>query len=169
MASLAAGLVLTIEDRKGKKSTTIIHLPPNLPNLGRYQAIAGNWMDSVDRVIKGRIVYAGITFGMELEGGIRTEADPLSDVEEGARFVFNTLNGYKTQFRIPTFDETKIIEGTREVNLTDADVETLLENVIDGIDDDDTVVVNRQNVTDNRGEDIVALVSAKESFVRSRG
>lgn len=170
MAGLAAGLVLTIQDGKGKKSNMIINLPPALPNIGRYQAIARNWMDIIRGVIRGKVVYAGVTFGIELTAGaIGDVAEPDSDVEEGAKFIFTTENGFPTSIRVPTFDETKILDGTRQVDLTDGAVENLVEAMIDGIDDDDTVVVNLQDVVDTHGDDVVSLSSALESFQRSRG
>ena len=170
MSSLAAGIVITVQDGKGKKSNMVINVPPALPNIGRYMAIGRNWIDIVRGVTSGKVVYAGVTFGIELTAGALGDvADPNSDVEEGAKFIGMTENGFTSSLRIPAFDEAKILAGTRQVDLTDGAVEDLVDAMIDGIDDDDTVLVNLQDVVDTRGEDIVSLVSALESFQRTRG
>lgn len=156
-------VIYTIKDAKGKKATKKVNFGASA-NLGMVRAWAENFAPLLANVIKGQIVDIGIGIGVTLPGGLPTAPDADADVEEGARFNWRTAIGSNTEFRIPTFDEAKLVAGTNQVNTADADVTAVINQMITG----HTVALENIQPTDERGSDVVALESARESFQSSR-
>lgn len=165
MAAPHAFLTYSIQDAKGKVSTVKINFPANV-DIGQLASFAGDTATMINNIITGKILDAGIGLAVDLSGAtIRTAPDPDSDVEEGARFSWNSAVGAITNFRLPTFDEAKMVSGTRNVDLTDTDVDTFVDRIIAG---KTTGLVNA-SPSDDRGSDIEELASARENFQSSRG
>jgi hypothetical protein len=165
MAAPHAFLVYSVQDAKGKISTVKINFPSNV-DIGQVASFAGDTATMINNIIKGRIVDAGIGLAVDLSGAtIRSAPDPDSDVEEGARFQFEAASGAITGFRLPTFDEAKLVAGTKNVDLADTDVDTFVDRILAG---KTTGLVNA-SPSDDRGSDIVNLASARENFQSSRG
>lgn len=162
-------ILLSIQDEKGVTSTTELNLEDSgLPLI--QQAFAGEIAKLVDGMTTGAITRVGATFNIPLPSGIKTAPQANSDVEEGARFQFRTANGFYSGMRIPTFDESKIVTGTRAVDLTDSDVAAFVTAMTDGIDMTAAGFVGvTEEPVDKRGEDLVALEFAREQFISSRG
>lgn len=160
-----AFLVYSVLDAKGATATTKINFPAAV-DIGQVASFAVDTATMVNNLIKGRITEAGIGLTVDLSGAtIRSAPDPDSDVEEGARFSWNSAVGAVTGFRLPTFDEAKMIAGTRNVDLADTDVDTFVDRIIAG---KTTGLVNA-SPSDERGSDIDELAGARESFTSSRG
>lgn len=165
MAAPHVFLVYSIQDAKGKTSNMKINFPVNV-DIGQLQSLAVDTATMVNNIIKGKIIDAGIGLAVDLSGAtIRSAPDVNSDVEEGARFLWRSAVNAITGFRIPTFDEAKLLDGTKQVDLADTDVDAFVDRIIAG---KTTGVVNA-SPSDDRGEDIEALESARESFQSSRG
>ncbi|MCZ7544890.1 MAG: hypothetical protein M5R40_15810 [Anaerolineae bacterium] len=165
---MAFTVMLSVIDEKGKTSTTEVKLPT-----------ATVWADAVimaqqialliDPLILGAITRVGVTADVELPVGLAASASANSDVEEGARFQFRTENGFYTGLRLPTFDESLIVAGTRGVDLTDTDVAAFVAAMEDGIDTSGYGGTDTVEPCDARDEDIVSLEFAREQFLSSRG
>lgn len=165
MSAPHAFLVYTIQDAKGKKSTTTINFPAAV-DIGQVASFAGDTATMINNIITGKIIEAGVGLAISLSGAtIRATPDANSDVEEGARFSWNSAIGAITGFRLPTFDEAKMVSGTRDVDLADTDVDTFVQRIIAG---KTTGLVNA-SPSDDRGSDIATLATARESFTSSRG
>ena len=65
---------------------------------------------------------------------VQTVADVMADVQEGARFVFATANGFLKTVRLPTFLETLMLPGSRLVDTGNSDVFAFTTAITDGID-----------------------------------
>lgn len=164
MAAPHAFLVYTIVDAKGKSSTVKINFPVAV-DLGQVQSFAVDTATMINNIIKGQITEAGLGLAIDISGAtIRSAPDPDSDVEEGARFSWRSAVNAVTNFRLPTFDEAKLISGTRNVDTTDTDVDTFVDRILEG---KTTGLVNA-SPSDDRGSDIEELVSARESFTSTR-
>lgn len=160
---MAVGIIYTILDAKGQASTSEINLDDALSLaqiVGYAQAVA----TLINGVTTGVLTRVGVVVSVTLPAGLRVAALSNSDVEEGAKFIFNTASGFRTGFRLPTFDETKIASNSRAVDLEDADVAALVNGIVSGLTIGGTVV----SATDKRESDITALTSAKEQFLSSR-
>lgn len=157
-------ILITIKDRKDKESTFEVNVPSTL-TLATVTAVAQQLVALVDNVVTGAITRIGVSIQIPLpSSGIKTVADVGADVEEGAKFQFLTTNGFYTGFRLATFDEAAIAVDSRLVDQTDSDVADLIAAIISGI----TVSSVTYQFQDKRGEDIVSLDSALESFQNSR-
>lgn len=165
---MALEVLYTIRDGKGQTSTMEIALPSTL-TLAKAIAFAGDMALLINNIITGAITRIGIALMIDLPSGLRATPLTTSDVEEGARFQFRTNQGHYTSLRIPTFSEGKIVPGSRQVDLTDGQVAAFVTGMVNGIDIDPTAGTDIVQPSDKRNEDIVALVSAKEQFMSSRG
>ncbi len=164
MAAPHVFLTYSIQDAKGKVSTVKINFPSAV-DVGQVASFAIDTATMINNIIKGRILDAGLGIQLSLAGAtIRNAPDPDSDVEEGARFSWNAASGAITGFRLPTFDEDKLVTGTNQVDLGDADVNTFVQRMLQG---KTTGLVNA-SPSDDRGSDIDNVASARESFTPSR-
>lgn len=150
--------VFTIRDAKGARSTVEINI--DVATIANAQTFITAFAPLLDALILGVIERVGICILATLPGGLRAVPTLGSDVEEGARFMYNTVSGYKTGFRVPTFNEAFLVDGTQRVDLADADVIAFNNAIEDGL--------ATFEPSDYRGDDIVALRSALESFQKTR-
>jgi len=119
----------------------------------------------VKGLITGGISSATLAIDVDLSGivGIGT-ADPDSDTEEGALFIWETDGGFPKRNRIPTFDEALLISGTREVDTSDLSVLAFNNAIIAGVTAGGATV----EFVDSREDEISHLTDAYESFQSSR-
>lgn len=155
----------TVEDAKGEKSSFNINFPDSV-DIAILKLFARSTAEMIDDLIKGRITAIGVGLQVDMAGlTVKTTANADADVEEGARFSWRTALNTLTSFRLPTFDETFLNAGTRQVNTANVAVNTLVQRILAG----QTQGVINVSPSDDRGEDVTALESATESFTRSRG
>lgn len=166
MAAPHAFVTYSIEDFKGKIAVTKINFPVNV-DIG---VLRSNFVPTtatlINALIKGKIVSAGIGLEVDLSSAtIRTTPDVNSDVEEGTWWPLTAANGADAGFRIATFDEAKIVNGGRFVDLTDTDALALATRLVDG----QTVGLTNVSPSTDRGEDITRVDPPYEQFKASRG
>lgn len=160
-------IIVSVVDGKNESSTIEFHIPStttlaNIIAFGKAIAVL------VDPLIGGQITRIGACLNVPLPAGLKATPQTLSDVEEGAMFNWRTVGGFPTKFRLPTFLEANIIAGTREVDLTDADVLALFNGMITGVDVTGQGGTGSVAPTDGRDDDILSLTSALELFQASR-
>lgn len=160
---MAVSVLYSYTDAKGQSSTQEIHLDDAL-SMAQMTGYAQALATLLNAVTTGVITRVGIVVSVTLPGGLRVAALTNSDVEEGAKFQFNTASNFRTGFRIPTFNEDLIASNSRAVDLEDADVAAMVAGIVSGLTIGGTVV----SPTDARESDITALISAKEQFLSSR-
>lgn len=166
----ALGIVLSFQDAKGEPSTTMINVPTGL-TLANAIIFGQEMAKLVDAMINGIITRVGLAVTIPLPAGINIAPNSISDVEEGGYFQFRTAGGYHTSCRIPTFLESLVTLGSSDIDTSDPDVAAFVAAMITGIDLTGATPTPGSGTvlpTDSRGDDIVALVDAKEQFVKSR-
>jgi hypothetical protein len=159
-----------IQDRKGLSSNVKIRVPQEF-TLDQYLEAAADFGQLLASVVRGEVVSSTIGIGVDISGltsNILAAEDV--DVEEGAIFSFRTgvdPGGFPMILRVATFDEAFIVDGTREVDLTDIDVAAFVDAIVNGIivtaDAGDTLPI-----IDSREFEIGQLDKALESFQPSR-
>lgn len=164
MAAPHAFVTYSVLDAKGKRTPFII----NFPQAVDIGVLRSNFVPStatlINAIIKGKIVEAGVGLAVDLSGAtIKATPTADSDVEEGAYMGFAADNGATTGFRIPTFDEAKMVSGTARVNTADTDVDAFVQRIISG----QTVGLTNVSPSTDRGEDVSELKVAKEAFKSS--
>jgi len=163
MARPIVSAFITVKDAPGSESIMRLHVPNNT-EIGNFKTFIQNTAVFIDALIKGKITNLSIGIGIDLPGGIKAAADASADVEEGARFIFNALNGGSFRMRIPTFDEAKMIAGTDLVDTTDTDVAAFVTQMVNG----QTINLQAQHPSAADESDIVSLESAKSAFTTER-
>jgi hypothetical protein len=158
---MPAQISVSIRDSKAKTSHYFVNIPvaTSLANATFFaQAVA----TLSDVLMGGQITSLGLCYRLDLPGGLKASPLANSDVEEGARFGFLTENLFSTRLRIPTFLEDYIVPGSKEVDLTDPDVDALVTLLVDGD-------IQNTEACDNREDDIESVAVARENFVKDRG
>lgn len=168
MAELSHYITYSVIDYKGARSNTRVKVPASvsLTDIGIFAVELGKLFIPL---INGNIASLSYTINLDLADlGSQGEITSDADVEEGARFSFQTAEGLATTLRIPTFDEALIQGTTRDVNTADTDVAAFVTAMTDGIDlvsAGGSGTVSPSNV---HGSDVVSLVKALENFVSGR-
>lgn len=160
------GVSYTIIDEKGVSSTAFLSLPDTF-SLANTLEFAQDMALLIDAIVGGKITHIGACYQVTLPVGLKAAAAANSDVEEGARFSFDTSGGHITKIRLPTFLESKFSPASKDVNLLDAGVVAFVNGMVAGISEPNPA----QTVTpsDSRQEDITAIRTARELFVKDRG
>ena len=154
---------VTIRDAPGSESIVRWHMPNNT-EIGTFQTFIQHTVTLIDAIVKGKVMNVSIGIGVDLPGGLKSAPDANSDVEEGARFIFNALNGGSFRVRLPTFDEAKFSSGTDLVNTADTDVAAFVTQMVTG----ETITLQDQHPSAADESDLVSLESARSAFTRER-
>lgn len=160
-------IIYTIRDEKAVESTTSVNLPESTA-FTDVALFAAELAKIIDPIITGAIIRIGVAFQVTLPGGLASTPAANTDVEEGARFQWRTVNNYMASNRLPTFDEQFIQAGTREVDQTDANVAAFVNAILTGINLTGVGGSGTIQPSDYRGEDITAIDTAREMFQSSR-
>lgn len=161
---MAFVIVTNIRDEKNRPSRFEVNLPSGTAWTD-VVLFAQQFAPLANALFTGKVVSIGICYELSLSGlGLNAVAASGSDVEEGARFQFASAGGFPTAFRIPTFDESKIVAGSRDVDLTDGDVAALVTAMEDGIDLTGVGGSGIIQPSDKRDDDVDALSYAREQF-----
>lgn len=163
--ALSPVVIVTVRDRKGKTSTTEIKIPTGL-TLANMIEFAQDLASLIDPITSGQIINVGIGIRVDLSSlGLTAAAGTTADVEEKGQFQFGTALGTYTTVNIPCIGDLDVVDGSDELDQSDADIAAFITAMTGGITLTDTSVVQP---TDAREEDITSLVYARERF-RSSG
>lgn len=160
---------ITIKDDKGQRSIHSFHLPyTDLETITEARqnpvAYVEAYALALGDIITGQIERIGLTLTLDIPSGLRPTPDPASDVEEGAKVVFQTVEGTYSTMRVPTFREMFVNPDGSLAAATEVVAWQEL------ITQPEELPANWSlGPCDNRGADIVAVRRAGESFTSSRG
>jgi len=118
-------------------------------------------------VVLGPLTDAAFVKATVFRTLITGSAAPVSgsDIEIGARFIWGVVGTAKrTLQKIPAFVRSKLVENSKVVDLTDADVAAFVTAMEDGL----TAVTLFAPTNDDGDADIDALVTAKETYEKAR-
>lgn len=161
-------ILYSIRDEKGKESTTTVNLPATTA-FADVVLFAGEMAKLINPIVTGSVTRIGVAFTVDLPGTLRASPSANSDVEEGGRFQFRTAGGFFTGMRLATFDESKILAGTRAIDQADTDVAAFVAAMEDGIDLTGVGGSGTVQPSDPREDDVAVLEFAREQFQSSRG
>lgn len=165
MGAPHAFVIFSIMDFKGKISPMKINFPESV-DIGVLRSdFVPTTATLINALILGKIVSAGIGLEVDISGAtIRATPDVNSDVEEGTWWPMTAANGAETGFRMPTFDEAKLVPGGQFVDLTDTDALAMATRLVSG----QTVGATNVSPSTDRGEDITVVNQPYEQFKASR-
>lgn len=160
----AIGITVSVVDAKGATSNSTVWVPgaSDIDDVIEFaEALAQNWAN----MQTGKVTKVGVTIAVDISSLSNNTLGANSDVEEGARFGWGVVGGFKSSNRIATFDETLIVSGTKQVDITDTDVAEFIGWMVSGFTPVSTVVILP---TDYRSAVISSQDSALEDFQKSR-
>jgi len=159
---MPVNVTYTVEDGTGRTSLMEFNMDDGA-TIAEYADVVDQLRPLIQAVITGSITAASLNIPVALTGGVAAAVN--SDVEEGALFIWNTNElGVFPRNRLPTFDEAKIIPGTRLVDGADADVIAFTGAITAGLTSGATNV----QFVDYRGANIQSGKEAYEQFLKSR-
>lgn len=165
---MSYSIMYSIQDEKGRTSTTEFNVP-TATSYDDVRIMAAQMAELIDPMINGAIIRIGIVDTVDLPVALSAAPAAGSDVEEGARFQFRTVNGFYSAMRLATFDESRIVAGSTAVDQTDGDAAAFITAMTDGIDLSGAGGSGVVQPCDKRNEDLTALEFAREQFLSSRG
>ena len=154
MASYDMRFVIQDGKSPAQRSTMVIHFS-DTETIASLTTKFGQLVSLINAMIDGVIIGGSLTLPLPLPGSPGT-ALATADVEEGSLWILQTLAGFKSKFRIPTFKES-LIDAGGEVDQTNAAVIAFLGNLL-----------NAPIASDNRGDALDSVVLAREMFQKSR-
>ena len=156
--ALGFELFVRIRDEDGDSSTMTLKFPDSL-TVTDILDYAGDFLPLLDAVIDGRIEAAGVCAAVTLPGGLKASPINNCDVQHGCQFLFRA-GGYPVRLRVPTFKPTLFTAGSKDADMSDADVLNLRNSITAGLTPNAVLV----QPSSNRGEDIDEWISATENF-----
>jgi hypothetical protein len=155
----AKSLNLTIRDGENHTSLVTVYFDGTITtaDLTTYAAAL---VAAIDDIIEGQVVRAAITEVISQASSYSGLA--TADVEIGAQFIFDAAGTVKNKvLTIPSFLRSKLVSGSSNVNLADADVATFVDIMVDG-------VLALDDPTDSEERDLTAVISAQETYAKKR-
>lgn len=150
-----------VKDAKGLLSTITIPVSQSTA-IADLAEFASDMASLIQSCITGTVVSAGYSVISSVSD---VAPNSLSDVQEVGRLVFNSIDGYRKDLNLPTFDETKMLAGSVLINVADTAIAALITAMLDGITENAHVV----NPTTMHNEDLSVLDAAFEAWGKRRG
>lgn len=151
---------LVAEAGSDKQSRLPITFPSNI-SMTDAQELVTALLPILDPLLNGGIKGAGVSFELSVGAGTHLVTNALADLRDKARFVFEATGAagvFPKVLRLPTYDEAYTLLGSKELDLTDPDVDAFVDAMITGI----TVTSGLKQPVDSRDYDITALRVAIE-------
>lgn len=155
-------LFYNIIDAKGLISRVEIDIP-SATTLTNVVTLIPLVAELIQPLVSGGLQSAGFTVEVDVSAGFGVVAQLVSDVQEKAEFVFNTVGGFIKRLNLPTVLESIFVPGSAQVDTSDADVAAFVDFMTDGI----TAGALIQPV-DSRNADILTLRAARENWGKRR-
>lgn len=125
MAIPTLDLVITVEDHTGKQSDTTVYFRKDVGLEILIQELGVAGAELIDGIHNGKTVSAQVCAGVDLSGLTGNINDASGDVEEAGRLLFRSLPGFDVNVTVPAFNTLNAPEGSRAIDLGDADVAAL--------------------------------------------
>lgn len=163
--ALAVSIRFDIIDQKGKTSFTKIRVPTGR-TLADYIEFAQGVAQTILNNITGRITRVSVCFGIDLStAGLSSTPSSVSKVARKGVFRWNTnATGFYGIMNIPSISESKVTAGSDDLDQTDTDIDTFIDEIVAGI----AVTGGTMVFTNGRGHTVTGISTAKERFRRRK-
>lgn len=157
----AVQIIYTVKDNKGKLSTCTIKVPTGL-TVANYIEFGQEMGTLINNIIIGQIVNVGVAITVDMLPGWAQSPGLTSDVEEKASWQYMAAGNWRTGAKVPTLSELLVVDGSDNLDLTEASIIAFNDAMIDGIDL--PVGLITVEPCDARENDIESLVFGREVF-----
>ena len=156
-----------VSDADGDTSRVTIDVDPTGMTLAQIAGVAQNGWDLINPLVTGHLESVGLTIDIDTTGFTNAVANVLSDVQEGAEFLWKSATGFIKRMTLPTFDETLFTSAGagKQVDTSDANVLAFEAGMLAGLTPD---AVNFFDVVTSHGEDIATLNKGVQKFGANR-
>lgn len=162
---LVIELFVNFVDESGDTATRSFYLDAGT-SLADAALVVPALVNLIAPMILGGITGAGFTVSVDIDALGVGLAQAASDIEEVARFAYRTVNNFVWRKTIPTLDESKVLAGSDNIDVTDADVLAFNTAMTDGIDVSGAGGSGTIQFVDSRAEDLtVRTGEAVEDFL----
>lgn len=151
---------LVYRDDEGHTSSVTLNFPDSV-TVANFAGAALAFQTVISPLTDAAFVKATISKVVAVAA-----ATPVSgaDIEIGARFIWGVTGTVKRLVqKIPAFVREKLVENSKVVDITDTDVADFIAAMEDGLT---SVTLFQPSNTD--GDDVAALVTAKETYSKAR-
>jgi hypothetical protein len=164
---MTSSINFVIEDADGDKSIVPIDFVGAF--TGDIDGLISTGWALLNPLVNGHLAGASVTLEADITGLVNSAAAAISDVQEKAEFVFNSLGGYLKRITLPTFVETLLTSSGagKLVDVTNTDVAAFITAIESGFDDGAVTPVEI-NPTTSHGEDITGLKTARQAWGKNR-
>lgn len=161
--ALAVSVRFSFVDAKGKTSFTKVNVPTGF-TIANYIEFGQDFAQLLTNISEGQITGASATFALSLSGlGLKTVVSGVADAGQKAFFIFRSaVTGFTKRLFVPTLSELKVTAGSDDIDQADVDVAAFITAMEDGI----VVTGGTISPVDSRAQDLVAVSSAKENFLK---
>lgn len=155
--ALAIGINFTVEDSKGKSSTTKVHVPTGF-TIAAYVNFAQAMGQLIADLSDGTLTNISVSLPLDISGAtIRATAALFADVAKKALFMATgAIQGLFARFNVPTYDESHSVNNTDQLDLADVEVAAFVAILEGG--------AGGANICDLRNNDLTDVLSATEKF-----
>lgn len=156
-----------ISDADGESSRMTLDVDPTGMTLAQIPGVAQYAWDLINPLITGHLESVGVTVNVDVSGFTNAVASVISDVQEGAEFLWKSADSFIKRMTLPTFDETKLASAGagKQVDTADAAVIAFEAGILSGLTPDS---INFFDVTTSHGEDVTSLSKGVQKFGKNR-
>lgn len=162
---LAISVNFTFRDNKKKTATTKVHIPNGF-SIAQMTEFAQAAAQVVANISSAKLVNVSLSVGVDLSGAtIRAVAGATSDIFTKALISIRSIvAGLFAKQKIPTIADSIVIDGTDQLDTSDAAVAAYITAMEDGI------LVGAVTVTprDLRGNPLDEVSNTREIFRKKR-
>lgn len=115
-----------------KPASTEIFIPESF-SLAQYTIFAVGMAEFLNAFIKGAIISATLSIGLDLSALTSNTASSDSDVHEIGAFEFLAEDGFTTKVNLPTMSTSLTVAGTEQLDLADPAIDDFVTAMLDGI------------------------------------
>lgn len=140
----AVSVNFTFLDAKGKSSTTKVHVPTGF-TFAQYIAFGQAMGQIIANLSEGSLVDVSVSVPVDISGAtIKAVALGIADVAKKALFqAVSTVAGTFAKWFLPTYNESKTLANTDQLDTADPDVAAFITLLEDGVNVSGTFVTPR--------------------------
>jgi len=157
--AIAFEVVYEFVDASGDRAESAVKIPTTF-SLPQYTEFARAMATLVNNIVGGIVSRAGLRVAIDVSGLTGNVVDSSSDVEDVGAFQFTTAAGRPVRVNIPGINESKVLAGSDDLDVVDADIAAFVTAMESGI----AVTAGTIPPTDVAEDDIDTLVFARERF-----
>lgn len=159
---IAVTLNFTLEDDKGKSSKTEIKVPTGF-TISDYVEFGQGAAQLIANISDAQVTNCSVSFGVDLSSlGLKAVAAAVSNVAVKMQGIWNTASGLIAKWLVPSPHDTQVATGTDDFDQADVNVAPVITAMEDGI----AVTLGTMQFTNGRGDDISAVSTLKQTFLR---